>query len=65
MLQNYQPNGAVGTIPPNFNSNVDNYTNLDILKLIIFYNDDFDIAVDDALHERKVKIRNSFAEYMV
>ena len=65
MLHNYQPNGAVGTISLNFNPNVDNYTHLDILKLIIFYNYSFGIAADDVLHERKVKMRNIFAEYMV
>jgi hypothetical protein len=39
----------VGTVPPNFSRNFAMYARADIIRLIIFYNDDFGIVVGDTL----------------
>lgn len=64
-IQDYHPNGLVGTVPPQFNPDVDSYQHVDILRLIVFYNDDFGIQAGDQLPERKRKIRNWLMEHMV
>ena len=61
----YQPRGALGSSPPNFNASIDSYGHLDILKLVVFYNDAFGIVQTDPVYERKMKIRNSFSEYLI
>jgi len=49
----------VGAVPPwHFNSN--NYTHAAILRLVIFYNDDFGIVAGDLLDVRKEKLRSFF-----
>ena len=64
-VQAFQPHGLVGAVPPQFNPDVDSYQHIDVLQLIIFYNDDFGIQVGDQLPERKRKVRNWLMEHMV
>ena len=55
----YHPQAAIGMvpIPPFWNPRPDTYTLLYILKLVIFYNDDFCIVAGDSLPTRKEKLR--------
>lgn len=48
---------VVDAVPPNFNFNLSTYQHLDILNLIIFYNDDFGIVPYDSLETRIEKFR--------
>jgi hypothetical protein len=54
---------AIGTTPPNFNPNLPNYHHIDILNLIIFYNDDFGIVPGDSLGTRIDKFHAFIAEF--
>jgi hypothetical protein len=56
--ENYQPNANVGDLPDDWTSNIDRYRLLDILHLVIFYNDDFGIDAGDPLDLRKGKLRD-------
>jgi len=64
-IQEFQLHGVVGTVPPQFNPDVDAYQHIDILHLVVFYNDDFGILLGDQLPERKRKIRNWLMEHLV
>jgi hypothetical protein len=55
--QDYQPNAAVGDMPNSWNSNVDAYQLVDILRLVIFYNDDFGIDAGDLVDVMRQKVR--------
>ena len=49
----------VGAVPPwHFNSN--SYTHAAILRLVIFYNDDFGIVAGDPVEVRREKLRFFF-----
>jgi hypothetical protein len=48
---------VVGTTPPQWDSFVSGYTDVDILNLIIFYNEDFGIEPGDDLSACKDKFR--------
>lgn len=60
--QNFQPNAAVGDIPNPWNPNIDAYQHLDILQLVIFYNDDFGIIAGDPVATRRYKVRTWLVE---
>jgi hypothetical protein len=60
--QSFQPNAAVGDVPNPWNPEYLSYELLDILKLVIFYNDDFGIVVGDPLSDGMVKVRNWLLE---
>ncbi|KAF8507930.1 hypothetical protein JB92DRAFT_2832592 [Gautieria morchelliformis] len=62
-VQIFQPNGNIGAVMPNFNPQVDAYGHVDVLHLIIFYNDNFGIAYGDQLPQRKHKIRTWLLEH--
>lgn len=53
-----QPNQIydVGTTPPQFDGSIANYQHIDILNLIVFYNDDFGIVNSDNLGARQNKV---------
>jgi len=53
--KNSKPHGIVGTVPPQFNPDVDAYQHIDILRLVVFYNDDFGILPGDQLPEREAQ----------
>jgi hypothetical protein len=48
-LQHYQPNAAVGATPHPWAPEMDRYHLRDILRLVIFYNNDFGINPGDTL----------------
>ena len=54
-----QPANAaeLGTVPVPFNNMPSTYTHADILNLVIFYNDDFDILAADGISTRQDKLR--------
>ena len=52
----------VGDIPPAFNANIFEYRHQDILRLIIFYNDDFGIVPGDGIPLRIQKFRHFLLE---
>jgi hypothetical protein len=54
--QDYKPNAAVGDVPHPWDPNVDTYELIDILRLVIFYNDDFGIDAHDELVVMKRKV---------
>ena len=47
----------VGTTPILFNPLVDNYTEFDIIQLILFYNESFGILMADDLPARRAKVK--------
>ncbi|KAK0421680.1 hypothetical protein EV421DRAFT_1725030, partial [Armillaria borealis] len=53
----------VGSTPPNFNGRIAKYSDEDILKMIVFYNDSFGITRLDALPERISKFRAFLSGY--
>jgi hypothetical protein len=57
------PAAAIGDTPPQFNPRVEAYRHMDILKMIVFYNQNFDIQAQDDLPERVNKFRRFLAEY--
>jgi hypothetical protein len=48
---------VIDAIPPNFKLNLSTYQHLDILNLIIFYNEDFGVVPHDSLGTRIEKFR--------
>ena len=55
--QKFQPNAAVGDVPNPWGPIINSYQLLDILKLVIFYNDNFGIIAGDPLSDRIFKLR--------
>ena len=47
----------VGTVPAPFNDLPSTYTHANILNLVVFYNDDFDIQAGDSITTRQDKLR--------
>jgi hypothetical protein len=60
--QNYHPNGAIGDVPNPWNANINAYQLVDILRLVIFYNDNLGINVQDLISDRRQKVREWLAE---
>ncbi len=46
----------IGSTPPNFNAKIDCYQ-IDILRMVVFYNENFGIAAQDNLEDRITKFR--------
>lgn len=53
----------VGDTPLNFNPRVEGYRHIDILRMMVFYNQTFEIVAQDDLPERINKFRRFLAEY--
>ena len=51
-VYNYMPAAAVGSIPSPWNLIINTYCNLDIILLAVFYNNSFNIEVDDSIDVR-------------
>ena len=51
------PVADIGSTPPNFQRVLSTYSHLDILRMIVHYNEDFDIAIDDPIQVRIEKFR--------
>ena len=65
-VQQYGPQAVIGTVPilPFWNPRLDTYTLLYILKLVVFYNDNFSIDTGDSLPVMKEKLRVWLTEGM-
>ncbi|KAF8878204.1 hypothetical protein BD779DRAFT_1649980 [Infundibulicybe gibba] len=46
------PPAMIGLTPDHFNPNIDVYNDRDILRMIAFYNEDFEIVPNDSLQDR-------------
>jgi hypothetical protein len=57
-VQHYQPNARVGDVPLRWVSDIGTYTHAQILKLVVFYKDDFGINEGDLINVRRNKLRN-------
>jgi len=55
--QNHQPNAAVGDEPNPWNPFIDEYQHLDIIQLIVFYNNGFGIDIGDSVHVKLGEIK--------
>jgi hypothetical protein len=55
-LQDYHPNAAIGNVCQEWDGDIGNLNTRLILKLIIFYNDDFGIIMADSVPRRIDKI---------
>ena len=64
---NHFPGGApvhaIGDLPPNFNPKVEGYKHIDILRLIVFYNENFGIVAADTIANRNSKFRRFLTEF--
>ena len=49
------PVPAIGAKPQPFNANLPNYRHIDILNMVIFYNNDFGIVAADSVGDRVEK----------
>jgi hypothetical protein len=54
---------VIGTAPPNFNPRLETYEHIDILRMIVFYNESFNIIAQDDLPERINKFRRFLSEF--
>lgn len=61
-VQDFQPNAAIGDVPKPWNPLIEGYEDLDILKLVIFYNDSFGIVAGDSISDRRFKVRYWLSE---
>jgi len=53
----------IGSTPANFNPKIDGYRHLDILRMMVFYNETFDIGVQDDLPTRAEKFRMFLTQF--
>jgi hypothetical protein len=61
-MQEYQPNAAVGDVPDQWDPNIEGYELVDILRLVIFYNEAMEIDPGDIDADRRRKVLNWLAE---
>jgi hypothetical protein len=54
---------AIGTTPPAFDGVIENCREVDILNLIVFYNDNFGILQGDSIAVRQRKFRRVLTEF--
>ena len=54
---------VVGSTPPNFNPLLESYHHLDILRMVVFYNEDFGIQPQDSLFTRNGKFCQFLTEF--
>ncbi|KAF8868333.1 hypothetical protein CPB85DRAFT_1448446 [Mucidula mucida] len=62
-LADIVPAPRVGETPPQFQGGLASYSNAEILRMIIFYNDDFGIVLNDSLAMRIDKFRSYLSEF--
>lgn len=53
----------IGSLPPNFNPDLPNYRHIDILNMVIFYNDDFGILAGDSVGSCIDRFRRFLVEF--
>jgi hypothetical protein len=56
--------GQIGETPPDFQPRLDGYSHFDILRMVVFYNETFDIVAQDNLPNRIDKFRRYLNEYL-
>ena len=54
---------AIGSTPPHFDPRVEGYSHLDVLRMVAFYNESFNIVPQDNLPDRIDKFRRYLTEY--
>jgi hypothetical protein len=54
---------VIGSTPPNFNPRVVAYGHLDVLRMMVFYNETFKILPAEGLSDRVEKFRRFLTEY--
>jgi hypothetical protein len=52
----------IGSTPPNFNPKVEHYQHIDILEMVVFYNESFGITAGDTLSNRIMKFKRFLTE---
>ena len=57
-VNHYRPDAEVGDVPDQWDSDIGAYTHAQVLKLVVFYNDDFGINEGDLLTVKRNKLRN-------
>ncbi|KAF8870938.1 hypothetical protein CPB85DRAFT_1353299 [Mucidula mucida] len=62
-LADIVPAPRVGETPPQFQGGLASYSNAEILRMIVFYNDDFGIVLNDSLAMRIDKFRSYLSEF--
>ncbi len=55
--------GTIGETPPDFQPKLDDYGHIDILRMIVFYNETFGILPQDNLGDRTDKFRRFLTEF--
>jgi len=60
----YQPQAPIDAVPPNWDAHIMGYSDIDIIRLVIFYNDDFGIVANDVESRRKEKLILWFTEWI-
>lgn len=53
---------AIGQTPPNFQPKLDSYNHIDVLRMVVFYNETFGIIPQDGLGDRIDKFRRYLTE---
>lgn len=62
----FPPNGGaadIGDVPLHFNPRIEGYRHMEIFRMMVFYNQNFEIVPQDDLPERINKFRRFLAEY--
>jgi hypothetical protein len=54
---------VIGSTPPNFDASLEGYGHMDICRLVVFYNETFDIVPNDNLATRINKFRRFLSEF--
>ena len=60
--QNFHPNAAIGDVPQGWDGHIGAYQQIHILRLVIFYNDNFGIVVNDDMPTRREKVKTWLEE---
>jgi hypothetical protein len=60
--QNFHPNAVIGDVPQGWDGHIAAFQHIHILRLVIFYNDDFGIVMNDKIPSRREKLRTWLLE---
>jgi hypothetical protein len=58
----YQPNALIGDVPSPWNPNIYAYQLADVIRLVIFYNENFGIHAVDSVAVRRKKVHDWLVE---
>ncbi|KAI0247079.1 hypothetical protein BJV78DRAFT_1364394 [Lactifluus subvellereus] len=62
-VEAYHPNAMIGALPNPWDPDIEGYSHANILKLVVFYNDDFGIVPADRLRTRRGKVRTWLLDF--